>query len=331
MREINKTFSIAKAIALLSIVTAHTSFQTCGPVLSALISRFSSMGVIVFIVSSGFYFSPDKSIDLFEFLKHKIRTLFVPWFVCGSIVYLEARIAMSKSFLPMEYIEFLVGKNSYLYYMTVLTIIYVLLYYPVKNGYITVLFAMMVATSVSQILTANRVIDVTILGITDYLNIFNWIGYFCIGVIINKYTNVARLLKTIQRLLPFLILCWLGVFWLAMRANDSTGYFSRFAIPLQLLSTSIFFGVSSLKFMHRKWLILVADYSYFVYLVHMAVIPIVYKCFGGIYILNLFAPVITIVMIVLPVKLIEKYICKINNRKINVWFYTLSGIRCRRV
>ena len=77
--KVSSVFNISRLIAIISVITAHTPFNINNTVLYDLIKRFSSIGVVVFIIVSGYYFNPQKYKTIGKFMKSKIATIILPW------------------------------------------------------------------------------------------------------------------------------------------------------------------------------------------------------------------------------------------------------------
>ena len=65
------------------------------------------MGVIVFIIISGYYFNPSKYKTLRVFLKSKITTIIIPWMIIGTVVFLEAQLKLGKPVYIADLLKFL--------------------------------------------------------------------------------------------------------------------------------------------------------------------------------------------------------------------------------
>ena len=326
-KKVSNVFNVSRCIAILSVITAHTTFDIDNLVLFNLIKRFSSIGVIAFIIISGYYFNPKKYNTIKSFMKSKLSTIVIPWFVIGTLVFLEARIVMGQSIDVLSWLKFLIGHNSYLYYLTVLMICYLIYFYPVKNNKTTIVCVIsVVITVLSQQLTAWGLVDTGKIYLTDYLNIFNWVGYFCLGVYL-KRINVYNLLTVFKKHIALFIILWLIVFALAYRFDSKTGYFSLFGIPLQIIGAVIVFGICSVDIFDCKVTRYISKISFCVYLVHMAVVSIVYKFLGNLDFIKLLVPLVTLLSITSILFVCEKVSYKL---KISGLFYKLSGIRNER-
>ncbi len=295
--KVSSVFNISRLIAIISVITAHTSFNINNPVLYNLIKRFSSIGVIVFIIVSGYYFNPQKYVTVKKFVKSKITTIILPWIFLGTLVFLESKIVMGDEIGFWIWFKFLIGHNSYLYYLTVLMLCYLIYFYPVKHNKITItVIISFLITIISQQLTAWGILAVKSIYLTNYLNIFNWVGYFGLGLWL-KNIDVYKLLTLFKKYIIAIIALWMGIFIMAYYLDNTTGYFSLFAIPLQVLGAIIVFGISSFDVLNCKLTRYISKISFCVYLLHMAVVPVVYKFLGNMYFIKLFVPMVTLLLI----------------------------------
>ena len=195
------------------------------------------------------------------------------------------------------WLKFLIGHNSYLYYLTVLMLCYLIYFYPVKHNKITItVIISFLITIISQQLTAWGILAVKKIYLTNYLNIFNWVGYFSLGLLL-KNVDVYKILIKIRKYIVPIIMIWVALFVLAYYFDNTTGYFSLLAIPLQVLGAIIVFGISSFDVLNCKLTRYISKISFCVYLLHMAVVPVVYKFLGNLYFIKLFEPMVTLLLI----------------------------------
>ena len=322
--KVSSVFNISRLIAIISVITAHTSFNINNPLLYNLIKRFSSIGVVVFIIVSGYYFNPQKYKTIGKFMKSKITTIILPWGFLGTLVFLESKIVMAEPIGISGWLKFMIGHNSYLYYLTVLMICYLIYFYPVKHNKITItVIISFLITIMSQQLTAWGILDIKKIYLTDYLNIFNWVGYFGLGLWL-KNIGVYKLLTLFKKYIIAIIALWMGIFIMAYYLDNTTGYFSLFAIPLQVLGAIIVFGISSFDVLNCKLTRYISKISFCVYLLHMAVVPVVYKFIGNIYFIKLLVPLATLAVLSVMLLFFGKIARRLKMEKV---FYKLSGIR----
>ena len=178
----SKTFYWMRTFALIAVVMAHANYlQTDSQFLNRLIASFSDCGVAVFFFASGAYWRwrPHAMI-----LKH-IAKLLPPWIILGSLVY-SVSVAQDGFSLTC-WLFWLVGKNTYLWYLTIYIIVQIMfstLRIECKGSIIICIFI----TVSSRILTACFGIS----GYQAFLNPLNWIGFFAAGILFRQNTNAQR-------------------------------------------------------------------------------------------------------------------------------------------
>lgn len=125
--KINISFSIARVFAILSIVAAHVSIKS-PELIAKIVSTGSSIGVITFIILSGYFYHSSKYNNVFSMLKGKAAAIFCPWLFMGSAVYLYNAILSGGGISPIKWILYIIGYKTYLYYLTVLVLCYLIFY-----------------------------------------------------------------------------------------------------------------------------------------------------------------------------------------------------------
>lgn len=138
---------IIKGIAVIAIVSCHclTVTMEYGRVNAISVGFYEiwqGLGVPVFFFLAGYLF--HRNAGFLEFWKRKLTTLFVPWLVTGSLVYLY--IVLRKggaSFLG--WVLYLIGSNTYLYFLTNL-VFFFLFAWIVKNRKLSGLLALVLYT-----------------------------------------------------------------------------------------------------------------------------------------------------------------------------------------
>ena len=194
---LSTTISVARVLALVSIVSAHALFVSQTPqAFVSFYSKLGTVGVAAYFMISGFLYFPKNYAGFGKMLKNKARSIGIPWLVLGSVVYLYNAFG-NKSFSAAAYLEFMLGKNSYLYFLTMLLFCFVVCYF-VNSKLVLLAFAALSVLSLE--LTAFGVLQPVIaaLHITNYLNIFNWLGFFAFGRLVQTINadRIFQFLKT---------------------------------------------------------------------------------------------------------------------------------------
>ena len=175
-KKISNIFYFSRIIAIFAVLMAHTPFhKSDNIVLVLLVDTFACLGVALFFFSAGYYF---KAVGLKKRLV-KLSSLLIPWILFGSLFYLVN--ALSNGFQFASYLKWIIGWNSYLWFMTIYSLMILLFeglsYFKMdksKERICLFLFLLMIICRVSMSIF-------NISGAVAYLNIFNWIGFFAIG------------------------------------------------------------------------------------------------------------------------------------------------------
>ncbi|MDR2043945.1 MAG: acyltransferase [Clostridium sp.] len=183
-RKESSFIDVVKAFAILSVASAH-----CAPVpetasaaarfCGRLLESFGSFGVPVFLGLAGYLFCASLERQPWkELVKRKAVSLVIPWLFCGTLVYLY--VVLRKGGLGIgSYLKFLLGGGSFLYYMSMLILCYVI-YGFLRRSRLCVAVAFALSVS-SFLLTVTGGLGRLGIGLNPYLNVANWLGYFLTG------------------------------------------------------------------------------------------------------------------------------------------------------
>lgn len=198
MKEKNEVIYYIKGLAIISVIAAHCNAiseegSKFAQISSLLLQNIGTWGVICFFVISGYLFHVSSS-KIF-FMK-KLKYICVPWVISATCVYLYVYLRKPPVTL-LSWINFVVGNGSYLYYLTVLMMFYVIFFaFPFMCTEVAFIICEL-ATAVSVLWFYN------IGGVNPYLNPLNWIGYFTLGMQMRKHQNIpgdeeAKLRKMVK-------------------------------------------------------------------------------------------------------------------------------------
>ncbi len=321
-KKINITFSIARIFAILSIVSAHIVFDE--PKWAYItIKNFGSVGVIVFMILSGYYYNPSKYTNIGKMLYDKLFSLGIPWLIMGTAAYLPFAIANNQLGIS-TWLLFIIGKDSGLYYLTMLILCYIV-FFKQKKGLI---YLAMILTGISLYTTAFGLLDSIIypLNLSNFLNFFNWCGYFAIGCRL-KDTDPQILYRFLQKSSIITMPMFMIISILFIIEGYVTGYFTVTGLPYQLLGTLAIGSVSTLSFLDSKLVHTLSNLTFGVYLIHVPLIAVINVIFEVSTVTKLLAPAITVVITSL-VLYIGYRIAKIIH--IDKLYMCVCGVRLNR-
>jgi hypothetical protein len=194
------------------------------------------------------------------FFKKKITTIVIPWIITGTVVFLVGNLGF------FNWINWIVGNGTYLWFLTMLVCSYFFFYYIKDNK--NLLFFAIILNLTSLIMTCfgylNSITEYAGITINNYLNIFNWIGFFALGILSQK--GLVRFITFLRSniiiiFVLFLIALSVSVYMEPLYA----GYFSKLAIILAL---------STLKLFDKKIILSISSFVFTIYLTHFLFFPI---------------------------------------------------------
>lgn len=266
----NERLNIIKGFAILSVISAHCNSVTKTSayitlVQSKILSSFGTVGVVLFFVVSGFLFHPEKYTPI-KFWKNKAKFLVIPWFISAVAVYLY--VYLRKSGIGIfSFVRFFIGSGSYCYYLTVLLCCYLLFYFKIMRSRI-VLILCELCTLISILFFYSK-------GISSYLDLTNWIGFFAFGIHINEFSNDFKNIVALINKIWFVILIsitYVALVILQIFSGNHISYWGYRNVPVVIMGSLCLFLVSGLvvKFeIFAKKVGFMGKNSLFVYLWHM--------------------------------------------------------------
>lgn len=271
-------FTVARTFSILSIVCAHITFPAyCPQVISRIYSILGSIGVVVFLFISGYYYNNKKYHSFFEMLKLKLITIGIPWIFLGSILYVYNALMNSFDITLLEWIKWIFGYKTYLYYLTILLICFIVFYQAKRILYIISI----PITIVSIVLTAMGLMSpiLEFFHITNYLNPFNWFGIFALGSLLRTISSQS-LYTFIQKTRWLIILIFLLILLLLCVFELKVGYFSYIGIYFESVGALLIFAISTFKAFNISIFERISNNSFAIYLIHMAVIGVSGKIYN---------------------------------------------------
>jgi len=309
-KKINIAIYYAKAIAIFCVICAH-----CGAIpndsswfvteSSVILGKLGSLGVSCFLFLSGALFSLKKK-PLSAMLKEKICKLGIPWIISGTAVYLYVALRhYPLSFF--EWFKYIIGYGSYCYYLTILFLCFIVFSIPfLQNGYSQVICFLFTILSVT-VWPEKGVL-------TPYLDFFNWMGYFAIGMTIGQYRGKFE--NLIRKIFPYRWIVYL--LFLVFQQLFGASYFGGLK-PVSVLIGAFTIMLISIRIANLKrieQLEKIGKNSLFIYLWHMPFAGIIACLFQIEILINfvLVRPIIILVImfvIMLVLDKIDKCIYKI--------------------
>lgn len=312
-KDINNKIYILKAISIISVVCAHTSYTNSATnniaiITSKFLSLFGCIGVGIFFIISGYLFANNND-SISIFLKKKFKYIVIPWILTGSIVYLYVSIR-KNSVSIVSLINFIIGDGSYLYFLTILMLCYCI-FFKVRNNNKILLISIAISM-VSNIATSLNFINF----INPYLNFFNWSIYFVIGILmIDRFKLVLEFCYKFRGL-SFISYTVFAI--IAIYSDIEMGYWSILAIPLQISSITGILGICNMKVLNKKVILDCGRDSFAIYLLHMPVAGIIVNIFNKfeLYHITLIRPIVVMSVMLFTLKALRYLSYKLDNKLI---------------
>ena len=324
----SRAFFIIKAFAIFSVLVSHLSNVICDlgtftTVSTVVLEPWAIMGVPIFIAVSGFFYRRGPH-DTKAFWKKKGITIVMPWLIAGALRNLVDVFVYHKGGTFLYCIQRMLGFNSSFYFPFLLILLFAV--FKLMGNRPALLWVSIGVSAVSLVLETLGYNYVSILLGTPSLNVFNWMGFFALGMLARRYRWDRRLAQSPVvgwiSVAVFTILYGLTAYG-AFKEGGTTYY--RMDAAVFELSALLALYFLSYKLASRRQRILceIGSCTYCVYLYHLVIVT-------GILGLLKLPMELTVIMPILGLAvmmgLIEagKWICKLLKIK---WPMTLVGLK----
>ena len=301
-----------KAFAILSVICAHVAYvpqsdSAANVMAGNVLTSLGSIGVTMFFILSGLLFA--KGGHVFSgFFRKRIKSIFIPWFATGTVVY--GYVAIRKNGINLvDWIGFVSGNGSYLYFLPMLIACYLMFFYVNENS--SRLTCVMVLSLASIVLTAGKVIT----EINPYMNPFNWFFYFGVGYVLFNMDRVGIVLDFAKRTVWY----WACGFVAALGAfsfHGSVGYWTMNYLFFELMAVMCILGICSFPVIYQSRPInSIGQESFSIYLLQMPLAGIIAFFFSKVDLvpLTLLRPFVVLLLIIMLIRA-----CKFMAQKMQI-------------
>ncbi len=263
LAKFSDTAYIMKGLAILSVIFAHCVYDD--PNIQRGSSIIGTIGVPVFLVLSAIFFDTKESSR--SLIQKKLQRLILPWILWGTVTYIISCLSNNSPSI-LGGIKWIFGNYTWLYFVPVLLICFILCYICENTCKFATIFIVF-ASIVTNALYILGVIDKGGL-ITAYQNPLNWYLFFWIGRII-RY-NLSKILSVVNKLqfMKIVSICLMVVlFSLYYYFVEEPGYWSVFSLLFELISIIVVYLIST-NFALRIFKN-IGKRSYPIYFIHMQI------------------------------------------------------------
>lgn len=268
--KISNTFYGVKAFAILCVVAAHMTFPQQFLSIDIVKVSLSQIGVFSFFITSGYFYSRSKG-DSKNFWIKKLKTLFVPWLLFSSLVFMVSVILFDKELSVLSFLLHFTGLSSIYWYMSVLVICQFLFkfIYSVKNN--AIFLILFIISIVSVILTVVGVIPSE--KFTYNINIFNWLGIFSIGIYIRRKNLIESFIGIVPTAVSLVGIAF--SLFIAVSINKPIWcYTSSTSLLIEIFGFILVLNISYYLSSSRL-LVDIGKKSFFIYLTHVQIVGVI--------------------------------------------------------
>lgn len=208
-----------------------------------------------------------------EYFYSKIKTLLIPWFCSGTLVYFYVKLRKGGISI-VSLLGWLIGYHTYLYFMTILCFCIILCWNIRKNK--RLLYIITIFDCVIFVLLNYFCNDVKIINSLSYLNPINFLMYYSAGVLLASINSQKQLgLICVVLFLSIII----SISLLKIKISYFKWYFF-------MLEFWVIYLVINTSFIIIEWskianvLIPIGKVSFSVYLFHMPIAGIIANIFN---------------------------------------------------
>ncbi len=318
-KRLSRIFALSRLLAILCVISAHFTIKN-SVWIADFYSAIGSVGVVLFFITAGYYY---KRYPLPVLCRKKLKGVVLPWVVLGSLVWFVTCTLQGTGYEFAALLLWLLGYKTYLYFVVVLLICFAL-FYVLRRTVFLLLAIVVHAISLALTVLGYMQNVISWLHITNYLNVLNWVGFFAIGLLLQRVPaeQICRFIYSTRWLWMAASLVWIAV--IVLLPEYSVGYFSATGWAYELVASLGILSFCSFSWKHDRLWLSISAVSYPIYLLHMMFIGILFRLYSLNLVTTLFANVIVLLSvylcIIVGVNLAKKLKCE-------ELYATLVGVR----
>lgn len=257
---LSNTFYVYKAMAILFVAMAHCVYDT--PMIAWISAAFGSLGVPMFLFTSGFFFNRGQNAK--EFWRRKLQSILIPWVIYGTLLYIFACLLNNFTKIELPFLKWMFGNGSWLYFVPVLIQCFVLFRICHHKWYDAVVFLLFLLHNALCILD----IIPHLPWYSKYQMVFNWCGFFQLGMLARKHLSAVMECMNRKSRKVAAVGLWLAalIFYIG---TGNIGYWAPFGLLFELLGMIAAFVIADLFLKKVNLLIDIGKNTYVIFFLHM--------------------------------------------------------------
>lgn len=311
IKKISNQMYVLKAISIFSVICAHmrmVNYSYENELIDRLYASVGTIGVICFLFMSGLFLNVNEKKNIFW--KKKIKNIIIPWIFCSLLTYILS-VIITKKFSIVEYIKWVVGAGSWYYFVTIILILY-LTYRIVQNE--KIIYLLLIIGILSNIMTIRGQITYNE-WFTPYLNVFNWVPFFSLGVICNKKQFINKIQQFINKNIIFIIFLFCALLLVQIFGKEDISYWSSLSLPFEFIGLLLGIFLAD-KMKDIPIMISIGKHSFTIYLIHMQIAGIINTRIPNSFIFELNKSLIALMITYFIILIIKDILYKCKQEKI---------------
>lgn len=314
---------VLRVIAVISIVMAHIPLDNAPLLCQFTYARIACTGVPLFLCMSGFLFRVKPEETFWNFLTRKLVSVILPWFFCASVVFFWLQFRRGSAFDFAVYLKFILGYGSIYYYVPVLMVI-MAVFFAFRSD--QTCYLLIFVNVISLLCTASGLVERIGLSSFNYLNIFNWCGFFAFGILVRR-GRIALLIDDKKMWLFTAMISLALSIALDYVIGAESGYFSWFSLCSELSCITIALWLSKSKFLRNRIFFYIASSSYCIYLLHQPLVGFFIKRLRANIIALSLIPLLVIALMTGLLYLFDRILITTHQTRLSKIVFALIGIR----
>lgn len=302
MQDRSNQIWVFRAFAILSVCCAHMPptemTQSIDAWCGRILAMYGTLGVGGFFLCSGYFFDRQKAVTL-NYWKNKIQKLIIPWIVLGTLVKMWYLHIMNMDFRWTEYLTWMIGKGTWLYFIPVL--VELLVIFTFVGNRLPILLILGACSVISNIAVMRGYGYQSF--VTPDMNPLNWAMFFLLGMLWKRQEGIVNTFLNKWKYVIYVFLAVWSVLYFG--AECSVTYWNLYAIPFELAGIFVLMKIAYV-FRNSRALQTIGRNTLFIYISHMIMAGWVMNHMLSTGIILLLRPIVTILILYVEIEIVTR-------------------------